>query len=43
MSDYTYVAVNPQGREARGLLEAADQSEALRRIKEMGLFPTRLA
>jgi type IV pilus assembly protein PilC len=41
--DYTYVAVDPRGHEARGLLEATDQSEALRRIKEMGLFPTKVA
>src|SRR5258706_8518393 len=26
----------------RGILEVADQSEALKRIKEMGLFPTRV-
>ncbi len=42
MSDYAYVAVNPHGSEARGILAAADQSEALKRIKEMGLFPTKL-
>jgi type IV pilus assembly protein PilC len=42
MSSYAYVAVDPSGSEARGILEVADQSEALRRIKEMGLFPTRL-
>jgi type IV pilus assembly protein PilC len=42
MSNYVYVAVDPRGVEKRGLLEVADQSEALRRIKEMGLFPTRV-
>jgi type IV pilus assembly protein PilC len=42
MSSYCYVAVDPQGGETRGTLEVADQNEAVRRIKEMGLFPTRI-
>jgi type IV pilus assembly protein PilC len=42
MSRYSYVAVDPQGLELRGTLEVADQSEALKRIKEMGLFPTKV-
>jgi type IV pilus assembly protein PilC len=42
MSSYSYVAVDPQGMESRGILDVADQSEALRRIKEMGLFPTKV-
>src|SRR5437016_1029543 len=42
MSSYAYVAVDPRGMEMRGMLEVADQSEALKRIKEMGLFPTRV-
>src|SRR5262249_20677965 len=42
MSSYSYVAVDPRGIEMRGNIEVADQSEALRRIKEMGLFPTKL-
>jgi len=42
MSNYSYVAVNPRGMETRGMLDVSDQSEALRRIKEMGLFPTKL-
>ena len=42
MSSYSYVAVDPQGTESRGTLEVSDQSEALRRIKEMGLFPTKV-
>ena len=41
MSNYSYVAVDPQGIESRGTLDVSDQSEALRRIKEMGLFPPR--
>src|SRR5437879_12280490 len=42
MSNYSYVAVDPRGMEMRGMLEVPDQNEALRRIKDMGLFPTRL-
>ena len=42
MSNYSYVAVDPRGIEMRGTLEVPDQNEALRRIKDMGLFPTRL-
>src|SRR2546429_9924556 len=43
MSNYAYVAVDPQGNEARGTVDGADQSEALRRIREMGLFPTKVS
>ena len=42
MSSYSYVAVDPQGVESRGTLDVSDQSEALRRIKQMGLFPTKV-
>ncbi|HSU55738.1 MAG TPA: type II secretion system F family protein [Candidatus Dormibacteraeota bacterium] len=42
MSNFSYVAVDPGGAEIRVLLNVADQSEALRRIKEMGLFPTKV-
>ncbi len=43
MSAYAYVAVNPQGGETQGILDVADQSEALRRLREMGLFPTKVS
>src|SRR5256885_17230050 len=43
MSNYSYIAVDPAGSETRGTLDVSDQSEALRRIKEMGLFPTRVS
>jgi len=43
MSNYSYIAVDPAGSEMRGTLDVSDQAEALRRIKEMGLFPTRLS
>ena len=42
MSNYSYVAIDPRGVERRGSLEVQDQSEALKRIKEMGLFPTKV-
>ncbi|HEY5909056.1 MAG TPA: type II secretion system F family protein [Verrucomicrobiae bacterium] len=42
MTSYGYTAIDAHGVESRGTLEVLDQSEALRRIKEMGLFPTRL-
>ena len=40
MSNYAYEAVDAGGIRSKGLLDVIDQSEALRRIKEMGLFPT---
>jgi type IV pilus assembly protein PilC len=42
MSNYSYVAIDPTGMEKRGTLEVGDQTEALQRIKEMGLFPTKV-
>lgn len=39
MNTYLYSAVDAQGRETRGTIEVANQTEALRRIKEMGFFP----
>jgi len=42
MNSYTYEAVNNAGLRVAGALEVADQSEALRRLREMGLFPTRV-
>ena len=40
MSNYLYEAVDAGGLRSSGKLQVGDQSEALRRIKEMGLFPT---
>jgi type IV pilus assembly protein PilC len=40
MSNYLYEAVDAGGLRSKGSLDVFDQSEALRRIKEMGLFPT---
>src|ERR1035441_4931929 len=42
MSNYSYVAIDPQGVESRGTLDVSDQAEALRRIKETGVFRQRV-
>ena len=43
MNSYAYEAVDAAGASSAGVLEVASQSEAVRRIKEMGLFPLRVA
>jgi type IV pilus assembly protein PilC len=43
MSSYCFEAVNATGQMSRGTLNVTDQSEALKRIKEMGLFPVKVA
>jgi type IV pilus assembly protein PilC len=43
MSSYCYEAVDAGGLKMEGTLDVADQSEALRRIREMGLFPVKIA
>jgi type IV pilus assembly protein PilC len=43
MSNYCYEAVDAGGLKTQGSLDVSDQNEALKRIKEMGLFPTRVA
>ena len=43
MNSYAYEAVDAAGASSAGVLEVASQSEAVRRIKEMGLFPLRIA
>jgi type IV pilus assembly protein PilC len=42
MSNYSYVAVDIEGKEQRGVLEGNGQEEALKRIREMGLYPLKL-
>src|ERR1700728_4203088 len=42
MTAYSYAAIDPQGRETTGTLHVADQTEALKRIKEMGFFPVKI-
>ena len=43
MNTYAYEAVDAAGASSAGMLEVASQNEAVRRIKEMGLFPIRVA
>jgi len=42
MSSYAYEAVDPNGSPIRGTINVPHQVEALRRVREMGLFPTRV-
>ena len=42
MPNFDYVALNANGIEARGALQVADLKEACQRLKEMGLFPTKV-
>ena len=37
---YTYVARNPQGKTISGKIEAANQSNVVKTLKEQGLIPT---
>jgi type IV pilus assembly protein PilC len=42
MPKYNYVAMDQKGKETKGTLEVANQNEAIGRVKEMGLFPTKI-
>ena len=42
MPKYSYVAMDSRGQESKGTLEVASQNEAITRVKEMGLFPTKI-
>src|SRR2546423_6582711 len=42
MPKYNYVAMDQKGKETKGTLEVASQNEAIGRVKEMGLFPTKI-
>jgi type IV pilus assembly protein PilC len=42
MSNYSYVAIDLRGIETRGSIDVPSQGEALKRIKDMGLFPTKI-
>lgn len=42
MSNFAYVAFDSHGRETKGILDVLDQGEALRKLKEMGYFPTKI-
>jgi type IV pilus assembly protein PilC len=42
MPKFNYVAMDSHGKETKGTLEVNSQNEAIGRVKEMGLFPTRI-
>src|SRR6266699_2058206 len=42
MPKYNYVAMDSHGKGSKGTLEVASQNEAIGRVKDMGLFPTRI-
>jgi type IV pilus assembly protein PilC len=42
MPKFNYVAMDSRGKETKGTLEVANQSEAIGRLKEMGFFPTKV-
>jgi type IV pilus assembly protein PilC len=42
MPKFNYVAMDAHGKETRGTLEVGNQNEAIGRVKEMGLFPTKI-
>ena len=42
MPKYDYVALDSRGAETKGSIEVANQNEAIGRVKEMGLFPTKI-
>jgi type IV pilus assembly protein PilC len=42
MPKYSYVAMDSRGKETKGTLDVSTQNEAISRVKEMGLFPTRI-
>jgi type IV pilus assembly protein PilC len=42
MPKYNYTALDAHGSETKGNIEAASQNEAISRVKEMQLFPTKI-
>ncbi len=42
MPRFSYVAMDAHGKETKGVLEVASQNEAIGRVKEMNLFPTKI-
>ena len=42
MPVFTYEAMDAKGKPTKGTLEVATQNEAITRVKEMGLFPTKI-
>ena len=42
MPKFSYTAVDARGKQANGTVEAADQTEAIAQIRQLGFYPQRL-
>jgi len=42
MPKFSYVAMDQKGKEQKGVLEVGTQNEAIARVRDMGLFPTKI-
>ncbi len=42
MPKYDYIALDSHGKETKGSIDVGSQNEAIGRVKEMGLFPTKI-
>jgi type IV pilus assembly protein PilC len=42
MAKFSYTAVDAKGKQANGVIEAADQNEAIAQIRQLGFYPQRL-
>jgi type IV pilus assembly protein PilC len=42
MAKFSYTAVDAKGKQANGVIEAADQTEAIAQIRQLGFYPQRL-
>jgi len=42
MPKYNYVALDQKGNETKGSIECGSQNEAIGRVKDMQLFPTKI-
>jgi type IV pilus assembly protein PilC len=42
MPKFNYIALDQRGNETKGSIEVGSQNEAIGRVKEMGLFPTKI-
>jgi type IV pilus assembly protein PilC len=42
MPKFSYIAMDAQGKEMKGVLEVSSQNEAIARVKEMNLYPTKI-
>ncbi len=43
MPKFNYVALDARGNETKGSIDVGSQNEAIGRVKEMGLFPTKIS